>query len=147
MRTPLEKHIWSWMNNTLSEPRVEFNGQPPCPWIRKYRDRIIVREVTSGIKKPIENAASLIVPLKLMAICLAFPKKPPIAKIRSAADKIINDELFEHLDILINDHRLRGTVQGFYTGYTRCDLVIIQDSEMLKRARNLTKRSGYYNNC
>jgi len=147
MNTPLEKHIWDWMLNTLSEPRVEFNGQPPCPWIRKYRDRIMVKEVTHGIKQPIQHAASLLGPLSLMAICLAFPKKPPIAKIKTAAEQVINNEFYEHLDILINDHKLRGKIRGFYTGYTRCDLVIIQNGEMLKRARNITKQTGYYRDC
>lgn len=132
------------MDNTLSKPRPEFNGNPACPWIRKYRDRIQVVEAQGSIREPLETACSMLEPMRLMAICVAFPRKPPIHSIKRVCDAMLNDERFQHLHILINDHKLKGTVQGFYTGYRECPLVIIQNKQKLQVAREHTKRLGYY---
>tara|TARA_R110000822_G_scaffold58665_3_gene146637 strand:+ start:972 stop:1415 length:444 start_codon:yes stop_codon:yes gene_type:complete len=144
MQTALENAIWYYLDNTLSTPRPEFNGHPICPWIDKYRNRIFVKEVKQGVKMPIEYAVSLLKPLNYMAVVLAFPKKPPIGTINKAVDEIINKPEFDHIEILVNNHKLKGTVRGVYTGFARCDLVIIQDREKLKWARLASKTAGYY---
>lgn len=144
MKTRLEKHIWHWMWNTLSIPRKEFNGHPICPWITKYQEKIFVKEVEMGVKQPIQHFASMLQPLGYAAIVLAFPKKPPISRIRKACDEVLNLPEFDHIEILINDHRLKGPIRGVYTGYSKCDLVIIQNSKLLKLARNRSKQAGYY---
>ena len=132
------------MDNTLSVPRPELNGHALCPWIQKYRDRIVVKEIDQGIKHPILQACQMLVPLKLMAVVLAFPRKPPIGTLKKTVDHILNQPEYEHIEMLINDHRLRGTYRGVYSGYHRCDLVIIQDRERLKWARLASKKAGYY---
>jgi len=132
------------MLNNLSTPRQEFNGHAICPWIDKYKDRILVQEVLQGVKMPIEHAVSMLEPLKLVAVVLAFPKKPPVHTIRKACDELLNREENDHIEILINDHRLTGTVRGVYTGFKHCDLVIIQNANTLKWARINSKRAGYY---
>lgn len=142
--THLEKRIWDWMLNDLSTPRQEFNGHSACPWIIKYQDRIKVTEVAQGIKEPIEQAVQMLNPLGLMAICLAFPRKPPIGSINKVVEDILNRPENDDIEILISNHRLDGTVRGVYTGFRECDLVIIQDANKLKWARLSSKRAGYY---
>ena len=145
MKSSLEKQVWSWLLNTLSTPRPEFNGYAPCPYIKKYRDRIHVLEVESGVKIPIEHAVSLLRPLNYAAIVLAFPKKPPIGTINSIVEEILNQPQNDNIEILINNHRLKGAVRGVYTGFKHCDLIIIQHKDMLKWARINLKKGGYYN--
>ena len=142
--TPLENRIWYWIDNTLSVPRKEFGGHAPCPWIPVYRDRIKVIEVTEGVKQPLEQAMQMLAPLNLMAICLAFPRKPPIGTINRCVEQLINQPQYQHLDALVSNHRLEGTVKGVYTGYRECDLIIIQDANKLKFARLASKKAGYY---
>lgn len=145
MQTQLEKSVWRWMDNDLSIPRPELNGHPLCPWINKYRDRIIVKEIEQGVKMPMHHCASMLTPLKLMAVVLAFPRKPPVGTIKRAMEEILNDDEFEHIEMLYSNHRLRGTYRGVYSGFRQCDLVIIQDRERLKWARIASKKAGYYN--
>jgi hypothetical protein len=140
----LERRVWGWMDNTLSVPRAEFNGHAICPWIRKYRDRIQVKEVEKGIKQPIEQAVQLLEPLGMMAICLAFPRKPPLGSINRVVEGVLNNPVHDDIEILINNHRLRGTIRGVYTGFKECDLVIIQSKTKLKWARLASKQAGYY---
>lgn len=144
MKTQLEKHIWHWMMNTLSIPRKEFNGHPICPWITKYQDKIYIKEVKQGIKEPILHAVDLLEPLNFAAIVLAFSKKPPIGSIRRVCDETLNIDTNDNIEILINDHRRKGTIRGVYTGYSKCDLVIIQNRRLLKLARIRSKEAGYY---
>jgi len=144
MKTRLEKHIWHWMFNTLSVPRKEFNGHPICPWIVKYQDKIHIKEVKQGLKEPIANAVELLGPLNLAAVVLAFPNKPPIGSIRKVCDELLNVETNDNIEILINDHRKRGPIRGVYTGYAKCDLVIVQNLRLLKLARIRSKEAGYY---
>lgn len=144
MKTHLEKAILYWMDNTLSKPHKELNGHAPCPWIQKYRNRIHVQEIESGVKIPIENAVEMLQPLNLMAVVLAFPRKPPIGTINSAVEEILNRPENDDIEILINNHRLKGTYRGVYTGFDRCDLVIIQSRSRLKWARIASKKAGYY---
>lgn len=132
------------MLNDLSTPRAEFNGHPACPWIDKYQHRIKVTEVTQGIKEPIEQAVQMMRPLGLMAICLAFPRKPPIGSINRVVEQILNAPEHSDVEILVSNHRLNGPVRGVYTGFKECDLVIIQDANSLKWARLNSKRAGYY---
>jgi len=132
------------MLNDLSIPRKEFNGHSACPWIRKYQDRIYVKEITTGVRSHIHHAASMLAPLNYMAICLAFPKKPPFHTIEKAVESVLNDDTVTDIDILINNHRLKGKVRGVYTGFKQCDLVIVQSASKLKWARIASKKSGYY---
>lgn len=142
--THLERRIWHWMLNDLSTPRREFNGHAICPWIVKYQDRIKVVEVSKGVREPIEQAVQMLEPLALMAVCLAFPRKPPIGTLNKITDDLLNRPENDNVEILINNHRLKGTVRGVYTGFRECDLVIIQDANKLKYARLNSKRAGYY---
>ena len=144
MKTAIEKAVWNYMLNDLSIPRKELNGHAVCPWIKKYRDRIHVQEVTSGVKIPIEHAVEMMVPLNFMAIVLAFPNKPPIGTINKTVNEILNRPGNEDVEILVSNHRLTGKYRGIYTGFKQCDLVIIQSSERLKRARIASKKAGYY---
>lgn len=144
MKTHLEKAVWSWMLNDLSVPRKEFNNHAICPWIRTYKNKIYVREVDEGVKIPIEHAISLLKPLGFVAIVLAFPKKPPIGTINKIVTEIINLPENDDIEILINDHRRKGKVRGVYTGFNKCDLVIVQNKNTLKYARIHSKKSGYY---
>lgn len=144
MKTSLEKQIWNWMLNTLSVRRPEFNNHAPCPYIKVYKDRIHVMEVSSGVKLPIEHAVSMLKPLNYAAIVLAFPKKPPIGTINRAVEEIINQPQYDDIEILISNHKLKGPVRGFFTGFKQCDLVIIQNKDMLKWARIQLKKGGYY---
>lgn len=142
--THLEHRIWHWMDNTLSRPMHQFNGHAPCPWIQKYKHRIQVTEVTKGVKEPIEQAVQLLQPLGFMAICLAFPRKPPIGTINRVVEDVLNRPENDNIEILVSNHRLKGTVRGVYTGFRECDLVIIQDADKLKWARISSKKAGYY---
>jgi len=132
------------MNNTLSVKRPEFNNHAPCPYIKIYKDRIHVMEVTSGVKIPIEHAVSMLKPLKYAAIVLAFSRKPPIGTINSIVEDILNQPQNDDIEILVSNHRLKGPVRGVYTGFPHCDLVIIQNKDMLKWARIQLKKAGYY---
>ena len=132
------------MNNTLSVKRPEFNNHAPCPYIKIYKDRIHVMEVASGVKIPIEHAVSMLKPLNYAAIVLAFPRKPPIGTINTIVEDILDQPQNDDIEILVSNHRLKGPVRGFYTGFPHCDLVIIQNKDMLKWARIQLKKAGYY---
>jgi hypothetical protein len=142
--TSLEIKIWAWMLNDLSTPRAEFNGHSVCPWISVYQDRIRVVEVESGIREPIETAIAQLKQEQLMAVCLAFPKKPAFGTLEKTVDNIINQPQYHNIDILLNNHRLDGCVRGVFTGFKLCDLVIIQDTAKLNWARIASKKAGYY---
>lgn len=132
------------MQNELSYPRPEFNGHSACPYVKKYMHRIEIVEVEQGIKEPIETACSMLEPLGLMAVVLAFPRKPPIGSIKRVVDDILNSPLGEDKEILISNHRLKGTYRGVYTGFRHCDLVVVQSESRLKMARLHLKKQGYY---
>lgn len=132
------------MLNDLSTPRQEFNGHPACPWINAYQDRIRVIETDSGIKEPLEMAIKLLQNENLMAVCVAFPRKPPFATIERVVEKLINQPEYHNIDVLLNNHRLKGMIRGVYTGFQGCDLAIIQHRDKLNWARIASKKAGYY---
>jgi len=129
------------MANTLSQRRPELNNHPICPFVETYKDRIHVKEASQRPIIEIDQTAQLMVPLRLMAVVIAFPKNR-IETIRKAADEVLEQN--DDLDILINDKDLRGDYRGVFTGYTRSHLVIVQHRSHLNRARNQLKKSGYY---
>ena len=139
----LHKKIKAWMH-TIGTPNQNLNGWAPCPFVKTYMNSIQITIVDKGIKQPLTQAFSLLEPLKLKAIVVAFPKKPNHSQIQSVCDDLLNLPEFEHIECLLVNHKLKGTYRGVFTGFEFCDLVIIQNANQLKWARNNLKQRGYY---
>jgi hypothetical protein len=143
MKTPKEKQVWNYLLNDLS--KTQPNGHAICPYVGKYLNRIAVHEVTTGIKKPIYEACKELDEQKLMAVVLAYSNTNLRHHvIKSAAEEVLQDPLFEHIHILTLNHRLTGKVNGVFTGFRHCDLVVIQRTKQLEMARIQLKKTGYY---
>lgn len=139
----LELKIKEWMQQ-ISTPNAKLNGWAPCPYISKYLDSIQITIVEQGIKQPVEQAFQLLIPLKMKAIVLAFPRKPNFKRLQSTCDELLNLPEYDHIECLLVDHKAKGEYRGVFTGFTHCDLVIIQNANQLKWARNSLKQRGYY---
>ena len=139
----LELKIKDWMRH-VGTPKPELNGWAPCPFVLTYMDKISIVIVEQGIKQPIEQAFQMLEPLKLKGIVLAFPKKPNHGQIQKTCDQLLNQPEYEHIECLLVNHKLRGEYRGIYTGFNKCDLVIVQNQHQLKWARNNLKQRGYY---
>jgi mRNA-degrading endonuclease YafQ of YafQ-DinJ toxin-antitoxin module len=128
----------------LSEPQPLWNGWAICPWIKTYRKDIGITIVNRGIKYPLMNAMEMLRPLKYKAIVCAFPVKPKSGAITNTCDYLINLPQFNHIECLQINHKLTGEFKGIYTGFIHCDLVIIQDRDLLAQSRQKLKKQGYY---
>lgn len=143
---------YQWLEHKLDQylqdlgtPNPQLNGWAICPWTRTYRNKISTVIVKQGIKAPIENAFQMLEPLGLMAVVLAFPKKPSFAQLQRTVDGLLNQPEHDNIECLLNNHRNTGTWRGVYTGFKYCDLVIVQDRNKLYWARQNLKNRGYYN--
>ena len=137
----LEKKIKAWMRQ-MGKPNPSLNGWAPCPFVLTYMDQTKIVIVEKGIKDPIETNMDLLVPLKLKAIVLAFPRKPNHSQIEKTCEKLLDTR--HDIECLIVNHKLKGTYRGVFTGFETCDLVILQDANHLKWARTNLKQRGYY---
>lgn len=142
---------YKWLENKInlyldriSTPAPQLNGWAPCPFVSSYRNTIQISVVPQGIKEPILQAFQMLEPLKLKAIVLAFPKKPPFKRLEAVTDELINLPEYEHIECLLVNHRLKGLYRGVDTRFEYCDLVIIQNSSQLYWARQNLKKRGYY---
>jgi hypothetical protein len=140
----LELKIETYIND-LGKPNPKLNGWAICPFARTYRDKTKIVIVEKGIKTPVETAFSMLDPLGLQAVVLAFPKKPRHSQIVSIVDDLLNLPQFDHIECLVSNHKLKGLWRGVYTGFDICDLVIVQNQQKLYWARQNLKKRGYYN--
>lgn len=129
----------------LGKPNPQLNGWAICPSVKMHRSRVQITIVEQGVKQPIDQAFQLLEPLGLMAVVLAFPRKPPFHTLQSSVDQLLNLPEHDNIECLLLNHRLKGLWRGVYTGFEWCDLVIVQNRQKLYWARQNLKKRGYYN--
>ena len=149
--TRLENSVWQYIDTRLSEPHPQFGGLPICPYVKRYRDTILVKECDAPARREIKRGLAMMLP-RISAVVLAWSEwRDP--KLRRGATtfermcdawqaRVWEDDITILLDHPDNPHPVANAWTGFGEGV----LVILQRTSLLERHRAQLQKTDYYKN-
>lgn len=120
----------------ITKPQKLLEGKPICPGLAQYRHQIHVLMAELDLESQLYKVANLIIPLDVPAVIIATAMPPK--DIYDITDRVLNDS-HDNLEIFVNDPSARGAVNGVYTGFAHGWLIIVQQKDLLEKARKHTK--------
>lgn len=149
--TPLEAKVWDYIDVKLQTPKRELGGLPICPYVRQFRDSIIVCEPRDSINDSLSVWSKVWNPHKHTAIVLAYayPASGEGERATSRGVSRICDRWASALwdkdcTVLVNHPQDPYPVANVWTGFDEAILVILQKESLLKRMRTQLKKTAYY---
>lgn len=151
--TPLEREVWDYIDVKLNTPKPELGGLPICPYVKRFRDSIIVCAPGEGLNDSLALWSKIWDPDVHSAIVLAYPwparGDDKNGRFTSRSVSRICDSWASALwdkdcSVLVNHPEDPYPVANVWTGFDGAVLVILQKESLLKRMRAQLKKTDYY---
>lgn len=136
----LKRRVESYLKY-LTKPNPGYNNQPICPGLAPYRHEIQLLMAQGDLEAQINQIADVLYPLNIPA-AIIYTGMPP-TDLWDITDRCLQDR--ENIEIFISEPDRKGKTRGVFTGFESGTLIIVQRLDLLIKARELAKKTGYYN--
>lgn len=142
MKDSLKHKIWQYLLNTIAKPRKELGNFPVCPFVKQYRNEILVVKSNNYVNT-INNFAVFKDQFDLEAVVVyGFDENADtvLQVLESINKKLKNKDVFcLYMDPDFEDPPLPVDYE-----WHDCPLIIIQRLSTLKKHRKQLKKTDYY---
>lgn len=143
----LEKQVWDYIDNTLTQTHPEFANLPKCPYVQRYREHI---QVKVALNTPYEALSWAVRNWQPTDIAWVYAWHPTMMPRGEMAERIIEgfDPILakQNASIFLDHPDFEDSVGGVYTGFGKGMLIVIQNTDILKTMRTQLLKTDYYLN-
>tara|TARA_R110000796_G_scaffold235259_1_gene354235 strand:+ start:402 stop:893 length:492 start_codon:yes stop_codon:yes gene_type:complete len=141
----LEQKVWHYIDHKLGTRRAEFGNQPICPYVKRYRDSIVVKTAHTSVYEILEWGMRN---FKSSDVCwvYAFERNqvPSSLMCETMCDSFAQQYYLNGATLLF-DHPIDiEPINGVYTGFGEGALLIIQNTTILQNHRHKLFKTSYY---